>query len=249
MSMRVLVLVLGAVLCATPGFGGEASGDPSRSITVNGNAEVRVVPDEVVLTVGVESLAPDIAAAKADNDRRVTAMTEVARSLGVSRERIATEYLGIEPLYEDGYAHTDFRGYLARKTVVITLRNIDRFEELLSSLLAAGVNYVHGIDFRTTELRRHRDEARALALKAAREKAEAMATELGEAVGRPLSIQEGYGGWWSSYGSWWGQSMRGPMSQNVVQNAGPGPQDMEGPTLPGQISVTASVTVTFELGD
>jgi hypothetical protein len=43
---------------------------------------------------------------------------------------------------------------------------------------------VQGIQFRTSELREFRDQARALATGAAREKAEAMAAELGMEIGR-----------------------------------------------------------------
>jgi uncharacterized protein YggE len=113
--------------------------------------------------------------------------------------------------------------------------------------LEAGANYVHGIDFRTTELRRHRDHARSLALQAAEEKAEAMATDMGQRIGRPLSIREDHYGWWSWYGSWWGSRGGGRATQNVVQSAGTAPRNLEGPTSPGQLSVTARVTVSFEL--
>ncbi len=37
------------------------------------------------------------------------------------------------------------------------------------------------------------------------------------------------------------------MTQNVIQNAGDAPVDIEGALAPGQISVTAKVTVSFEL--
>ena len=73
-----------------------------------------------------------------------------------------------------------------------------------------------------------------------------MAGELGHAVGRAVLIREDRSGWWSSYGGWWGEGRGGYMSQNVVQNASGGAAP-EGALAPGQISVTAHVTVTFEL--
>jgi uncharacterized protein YggE len=113
--------------------------------------------------------------------------------------------------------------------------------------LKAGVNHVHGVDFRTTELRKHRDRARSLAIQAAREKATMMAGELGQRIGQPHSIREGHAGWWSWYGRWWGSSWRGRMSQNVIQEASGGTGG--GTLAPGQIAITANVTVTFELLD
>jgi hypothetical protein len=218
-----------------------------RSITVSGEAEVRVVPDEVVLTLGVQTSDPELAVAKAENDRRVEAILRAAQSHRIPSERMQTEFLQIEPRYRDAYEAFDFIGYFVQKTIVIRLQDIEKFESVLGSVLEAGANFVHGIDFRTTELRRHRDEARALALRAAEEKAVAMAAELGQTVGPPLSIREDHYGWWSWYGSWWGSGRGGPMSQNVVQNVGSAPRDLGGPTSPGQLSVTARVTVSFEL--
>ena len=114
-------------------------------------------------------------------------------------------------------------------------------------MLQAGATYIHGVDFRTTELRKYRDQARALAIKAAREKAEALARELGQQVGAPLHINEEQSGWYSWYGSWWGGRYGNVATQNVVQNAGGQAWGGEGTIAPGQISVTARVAVEFEL--
>ena len=63
-----------------------------------------------------------------------------------------------------------------------------KFEDLLSDALEAGVTHVQGIEFRTTELRKHRDRARSLALKAAQEKAELLADGAGRKIGKAISI-------------------------------------------------------------
>lgn len=133
-----------------------------------------------------------------------------------------------------------------RKSIVLTLRDASKFEDVLSSVLGAGANYVHGIQFRTSELRKHRDQARALAIKAAQEKANDLAKELGQKVGKPYKIQEEQSGWWSWYNTWWGSRWGGGMAQNVMQNVA-GPSGAEGSIALGQINVNAKVTVSFEL--
>ena len=75
----------------------------------------------------------------------------------------------------------------------------------------------------------------------------ALAGSLGQKVGRPVTIQEGYSGWWSSYRGWWGSGYGQSMSQNVSQVAGDGGSPSESPLAPGTIRVSASVSVTFEL--
>jgi uncharacterized protein YggE len=219
----------------------------TRSITVTGEAEVRVVPDEVILTVGVETEDRELVVAKHQNDTRVEQVIATANAYGIDPKYVQTDYIGIEPRYHDGYEKRDFIGFFVRKNVVVTLRDIGQFEDLLADLLDSGVNYVHGIQFRTTELREHRDLARDLAIKAAKEKAIALAGALGQQVGEPLVIQEEHSGWYSGYGAWWGSSWGGGMTQNVIQNAGNDGFAGEGSIAPGQIAIHARVSVSFEL--
>ena len=253
LTLSIMVLV---VLLAAFGPGGLAQASPPspdassparRLITVTGDAEVKVVPDEVILTLGVETSDKDLATAKKQNDEITKRVIALAAAQGVSSKDIQTDYINIEPRYDDSYDHRNFIGYFVRKTIVITLKDITAFEDLLTSELEAGVNYVHGIEFRTTELRKHRDEARALAIRAAREKAVALAGELDQKIGKPVAIQEDYAGWWSGYGAWWGDRWGGGMTQNVIQNSGGNPQQTEGALAPGQISISARVTVSFAL--
>ncbi|GAB4343452.1 MAG: SIMPL domain-containing protein [Candidatus Abyssubacteria bacterium] len=217
-----------------------------RLITVTGDAEVRVEPDEVVLTLGVETWDQDLDAAKTRNDQRTEAILKAAEKLGLEKKHIQTDHISIEPRYEDQWEHRDFVGYFVRKTIIFTLRDISKFEELLSAALQAGANYVHGIQFRTTELRTHRDQARSLAIKAASEKANDLAKELGQKLGKPHMIREDHVGWWSWYNGWWGSRWSGGMAQNVIQNVA-GQPSAESGIAPGQITVNARVTVSFVL--
>jgi len=218
------------------------------SISVNGDAVVKVVPDEVVLTLGVETRHEELSVAKRHNDERVQRVISVAKHLGIEEKYIQTDFINISPEYEYRNNGIDrIVGYRVGKTIQITLRDINRFDELLTSALEAGANYVHGVDFRTTELRKYRDQARALAIKAAQEKAQDLAEELGRTAGEPQSIVEQSSGWWSSYNSWWGSRWGSYVSQNVIQNAGLQSFTTADGTALGQISVNASVHVTFEL--
>lgn len=216
-------------------------------ITVSGEAEVRVPPDEVVLTLGVETWHKNLQVAKNENDQRVRQALAVVESYGIDPRHVQTDHISIEPRYEDYYPHNVVTGYFVRKSLVVTLKDITQFDDLLTELVAANVNYIHGIQFRTTELRRYRDQARALAIQAAREKAVALAGELEQDIGRPTQINEDHIGWWSGYNSGWGARWGGGMTQNVVQEMGSG-APADGETIaPGQITVKARVTVTFDM--
>lgn len=218
------------------------------TISVTGEAEVRVVPDEVILSLGIETWNKDLSVAKGQNDAILGKVLGVAEEYGIAGQHVQTDYVSIEPRYRNGYyEERDFIGYFVHKTVVITLRDLDKFEAILGDALDAGVNYVHGIEFRTTQLRQHRDEARALAIRAAREKAEALAGELDQVVGAPTHIEEVQNTWWSGYGSWWGGRFGAAMSQNVIQELGTGGLAAGSELAPGQIGIKAQVSVSFSL--
>jgi hypothetical protein len=216
------------------------------TISVSGDAEIRVVPDEVELSLGVETFARPLSAAKAMNDERITRTIASAKGLGVPANYIQTDFISIEPRYRQSDITQELLGYVVRKTVLIRLKDISKFEDLLSGALEAGVTHVHGIEFRTTELRRYRDEARLLALKAAQEKAELLAKQTGRTVGKAFSIGEASYGYLSSYGSWWG-GRYGSVAQNVVQNFGGAAVGSDSAIAPGQIAIRVNISVSYSL--
>jgi uncharacterized protein len=102
------------------------------------------------------------------------------------------------------------------------------------------------VQFKTSQLRQHRDEARELAMKAAQEKARDLASAANAQPGCVLSIDENS---WSYYGYPWQSGRNQMMTQNVMQNA-PGsaqPPSDDGPISLGQIAVQAEVQVRFSL--
>ena len=222
--------------------------NPAGSISVTGEAEVRVVPDEVVITLGIETSHRELSVAVRRNDDRSKEVIRLAADHGIQPKDIQTDFISIDNSYEDYYADPPrISGYMVRKTVVLTLRDIDKFERLLTDLSEAGITSVHGVQFRTTELRKHRDQARELATQAALEKARDMAAVLDMKVGPASSISENDVGWWSWYGyGWWGYRGQA-MTQNVVVNVEELPPSTDSSFAPGQISVTARVTISFQL--
>jgi uncharacterized protein YggE len=87
-----------------------------------------------------------------------------------------------------------------------------------------------------------------MAVKAAIEKAQAMAAAAGLKVGKPESISSYNFGGGSAYGRGFGPRYGGMMnaSQNVVSSSG-GDGASSSTFSPGRISVTASVSLTFRL--
>ncbi|MDI3288163.1 SIMPL domain-containing protein [Polyangium sp. 15x6] len=220
--------------------------DTRPRIIVTGDAEVHVVPDEVVLRIGIETVDMDLVKAKTENDNAVRAVLALARGMGIDDTDVDTDYISIAPKYEWQDDSNVFVGYAVKNTMAVTLDQVDKFEQFLMSAIQSDVNRVHGIEFRTTKLREHRDRARAMAIQAAREKAIALAKELDQTVGLPLLIDDGGSGWSSAYNAWWDEAPQ--LAQNVAVVAGGGLESSPESTLaPGQIAVRAKITVSFQL--
>jgi uncharacterized protein YggE len=217
------------------------------TISVTGNAEVRVPPNEVYLRLGVETRDPKLESAVTQNEERLAAVLKFLKTSGIEAKDVQTDYVEIHPQYDlDRRAQQlvpEF--YLVRRNLGVRLRKPAQFDAVLAGALKQGVNYVLGIEFRTTELRKHRDAAREQATRAAKEKAAALAKELGVKVGKPQTIAEQTaGGFWNWSGSAWQNA--NAMMQNSIQQAAGG-ESADGNLAVGQISITATVSVTFRL--
>lgn len=218
-------------------------------IFVQGEAVVYVKPDKVLITFGIETWdKQDLLIAKQKNSEIFRKALAVLDQLDIPEKDIQTDFLSIEPRYRDGYRREEFLGYFVRNTFVVTLRKPEKLEELITKMLEAGVPYLHGVSFQTAEFKKYREEARRLALLAAREKAQKMAAVLGQTIGPPIQIQEGNSPWYY-YSGWseWRFGRGQTMAQNVLQDI-PAPSEEPGQTVAlGKIAIRASVSVSFLL--
>jgi len=211
-------------------------------VTVTGSAEVKVKPDLAVLTVGVRANAPKLEAARADYDTHIRAALEALKQQAIKDDDIATSELSINPEYDRERSGARVVTYTFMQELTVRLHDIAKADPLLTALLKSGVNVVNGVSYQTSELRKHRDTARQMAIKAAREKADALTSELGAKRGKVYSIRE-ISDW--SYGNAFNGNM------NVQARAGPNPADAEvgnaasGTLASGLISIAASIEVAF----
>ncbi len=216
-------------------------------ITVTGQAEVRVPPDEVVFRLEVEFTDKDLLLAKNKTDESIKQVFAIARNHKISQDDVQTSYISVEPKYntdELDYEQRrrvkkEFVGYEVSKTTVVRLREIGRFDELLSDFLKAGVSKIGNLEFRDSQIRKHKDQARAMAIKAAQEKAILLTRVIGQNIGPAFTISEGGGA-------------RGYSTSNLSQNvtsviSGDLSSSEGGAFSPGLISITAEVVVSFKL--
>jgi uncharacterized protein YggE len=241
--MKTIFLLVTLAVAAVPAFAQNNIEPPL--ITVTGQAEVRVPPDEVLFTLAVENVDKDMLVANSKTDASVKQILAIARKFGVKPEDVQTSQISVQPKYNTDDMEYEARrnikrvllGYQVSKTVAVRLRDISRFDEMLADILKAGITRLSNLEFRDSQLRKHRDEARRMAIRAAQEKARLLAGEIGQSIGPAYSITEYTSG--AEYG-------RSNAVQNVAGVAGDAAAS-DSAIAPGSISVTAQVTVRFRL--
>jgi len=171
--------------------------EPFPSISVSGTAEVSVVPDRAVLTFSIVSREATLDAAVADNDEKINSVVDFLKSNKVESRCIRTEVMQTHPLYDEQHRRepgVEVKispiGFSVQRGLTVKITDLTSFEKISGGLVKQGVNKVNGVRFETSELRKHRDEARLLAVRLAKEKAAAMAAELGATLECVHSIAE-----------------------------------------------------------
>lgn len=237
-TLRTATAVLLVLLAAAANASAQDKPEP-RLVTVAGEAEVNVAPDEVVFDLTVSTFNKELRVAKAQTDERLKNIIALAKRHGVADADTQTDYVNLAPHYRGNNEARTLLGYSVRKDLVLTLRDVARAEGLLSELLDSGVTRVNSVGFRSSQMRKHRDQARDMAMRAAREKAAALAGAVGQKIGKAYSIEED------------APSPRSYAAQNVMSNAGSYESDSssasEGTLAIGLIKISARVTVKFEL--
>ena len=226
--------------------------DSTRSIQVSGVAVVNVTPDRALIKLGVQSNGKSAKEAQAKNSATINKVNKALKALGIEAKDIATDWYTIEPMYKD-YDSLYIEGYRIYNTIEITMRDVSKSNDAMVAAFQAGANQVVDVSFYTSELRKYRDQAREMAMKAAQEKADALASTAGSGVSCVLTISENtqsnfYSGGWGWYGY---NSNQNLMTQNSVQNVAPSggesPTLDDGPLSAGQISIRAEITASFGL--
>ena len=214
---------------------GQAPCAPPNIVKTTGTAEIKVTPDRALIRVGVERQSATAKGAKAAVDntsRKILAALKAAR---IGDKDIQTAYLDLQPTsyYEK---RVRINNFTATQSLSVVIGDLSHLDSVMDAVMSAGANRIDGIEYQSTELRKYRDQARDEAAKAAREKAVALAQALGNQVGKTYSIEE--------VQQWDGYSVMGGLAANVADERTRGSAPS---TAPGQLTVTASVIVSFDL--
>jgi len=159
----------------------EAAPAPGAArITVTGTGKVSGAPNQLALSMGVQTNGTSVAAALRQANSAVRSITAVLRRSGVAAPDIQTSGLSIYPNYSGSSGVPD--GYQVSEQLTITLRRLSSAGSQISAAAHAGGNatVIDGVSLNLS------DTSALLASARARAVAEAKATAYARALGRPL---------------------------------------------------------------
>lgn len=165
-------------------------------VRVNIAESLRTPPDEANMTVGTEAKASTATQAVAINKTKTEKLLATIREAGIRERDIQTQGIQLQPDYRwdnqpGGQGRQTLVGYIARNSVQIKTRNIDKLTSLLDTLTAAGADTVYGPNFAISDPAPLRHEARIRAMARGQAEATEFARNNGYTSVRLLSVEEG----------------------------------------------------------
>lgn len=207
-----------------PASGASQQSQPSL-VTTTGHGSTTAVPDEAVVSAGVNTRAATAASALAQNAQAMQKVIDALKSAGGTDLR--TEEVSLYPQTDDNGAVT---GYLAQNTVSAKSK-VAGAGGLVDAAVGAGANTVDGPNLDVSDQDALYRDALKQAVADARAKAQALADAGGFTVGPVFSVSE-----------------QSAAPQPVFDAAGAGKAAAPStPVEPGTQDVTADVTVSFRI--
>ena len=218
--MRAAILM--AILAA-----GVLRAQTTATIQAQGSATLSASPDQAQISV---SVITNGATAQAASQANATVSTAVQSALKALNPAPAIQTIGysVYPQYTGAQTLT---GYTATNTIQVTALDLSTIGSLIDTASQAGANGVSGITFGLQNPDPLKQQALTLAAKQARAHADAITAGLNAKTGAVVSAVEG-----SAYTPVYAGA------GGIVAGAG-----VPTPVQTGQVTVTANVTITFQL--
>jgi len=167
---------------------------PASTINVSGEGKIFVKPDVAVVNIGVLKQGADLVSTQRAATDVINKVLEMIKRESVEEKDIKTTSYSISPRYDYKDGTQVFRGYEVHQNLEIKLRDLGKVGGILSRSAESGANQVGSIQFTVDDPRAAAEEARAMAIKDAREKAAALSKNLNIRLKKLVSYSESGGG-------------------------------------------------------
>jgi len=229
-KMKKLVLFI-TIMFMTMTYGQEIKQIPQ--INVNGEGKIKVTPDQVSISATVETKGNNAKDVKKQNDEKIDAVLKFIKKMNIPTADFKTKQVALNPQYDYEKKKTS---YNATQTIEIVLKDLSKYDELMEGLVQQGINRIDKVSFESSKLTQYQSEARKLAIKDAKSKAEDYVSVLGQKVGKAITISD-------NSQIYQPQPMYAGMRMKESADVGASNETL----AIGEIEITANVSVSFIL--
>ncbi len=253
--MGKIIFTLALLLCSFAVIFAQSAVTVRPSVSVIGQADMSISPDQVSFTFEVITTDKVVATAKLANDRAAAKTLAAAKTFNISADDIQTDSLTVSPKYsgeKDPRGSRVLLGYEVTKRILITLKDLDKIDTFLTKVIDAGVNRVVAINIENSELQKYQEQVRTMAVKNAHDRAVAYAKQLGQTVGKAYVIREedaDFPGYTNGSGSGSGNGAPSLFESDAFELKTPAAFSREITFSLGKISVEEKIYVTFVLNN
>lgn len=234
-SYLLILVILSLPLQANTSF------PANRHIAVQGSAKITAKPDIARITFEVSSLNERALGAKAVVDKRVNLLLAGLGDFEVAEDAVTASSLLTEPYVTFDEADNEVvAGYIATRTVVVSLSQINKLNEFIDFALSVDVNVVDDVDLLSSKANELREKATQLAIENAIAKGSHLAKAFGATLGEIYSINSSDNRSHYGYG---GGIERIEVTGSTIHRSDLVP----GRYLQASISFTASINAVFDL--
>ena len=224
-QMYMAAGLLFAMLLAIPA----AQADGLTQITVQGNGSVSAQPDMVTIHVNASALEEGMLSAQHVISETVAKATQALLALGVAESDIITTSYGYYPRYSYEQDPPKLTGYQASHALEITCRDITQLDAVITALTDSGIAEINDVSYGVEDKRGLYKQALELAVRAAEEKAAALAAASGVTLTGLESLTEN----------------QGYDARYAMVTSAKGENAIDTGIRSGSISVNASVTAVY----
>lgn len=177
-------LTLTALLLTTP-IALANDDAPTRRLSITGTAEVSALPDEAVVTMGIEARHQSLDRAQKQVDESVARFLTLCDTLDIPRQSVSTAGIHVNPEYRwpQNGGKPQLTGYFVSRQLVVQLTKLDQLGSLVTRATSSGVNNVSPPQLRNRKAKELERQALSLAAADAKDRARALATGAGAKLG------------------------------------------------------------------
>lgn len=229
--MKKAILIL-SLLLVTMSYAQEQKQVPI--INVSGEGKVKVAPDQALISISIETKGTKAEEVKRENDKKMDAILKSIKNSNIAKEDFQTQRVSLNPNYD--YEKKKYN-YVATQTVQVLLKDLSKYDTLMEGLINEGINRIDNVEFKSSKMIQLQSDARKLAIKDAKAKAEDFVSVLGQKVGKAVLISDN------------SQSYNPPQPRMYAMKASMAmDESATRETLAiGEIEITSNVSVNFVL--